>query len=194
MQHDEYDEYYEQITQEDCWVIISCFFDAKGLVHQQLDSFDEFVQNTVQELVDENSDLILDAADQHTGRRLREFKFGQIYFSRPTITEANGSVVPVFPQEARLRNLTYYAPLYIEMTKRVLVGQVDPNSATGEMVWEQETMLSAGDSTRVWIGKVSTIVYHRKCTVPPKHATGPHHVTIDVLYSPRPARSGLVRS
>ena len=64
-------------------------------------------------------------------------------------TEADGSVVPVFPQEARLRNLTYSAPLYIEMTKRVLVGQVDPNSATGEMVWEQETMPSAGDSMRV---------------------------------------------
>ena len=199
VQDEEYDEDYEQITQEDCWTIISCFFDAKGLVRQQLDSFDEFVQNTMQELVDENSDLILDAADQHTGHagdvsRRYELKFGQIYLSRPTITEADGSVVPVFPQEARLRNLTYSAPLYIEMTKRVLVGQVDPNSATGEMVWEQETMPSAGDSMRVWIGKVSTRVYHRKCTVPPKHATGPHHVTIDVLYSPRPARSGLVRS
>ena len=80
------------------------------------------------------------------------------------------------------------------MTKCVLVGQVDPNSATGEMVWEQETMPSAGDSMRVWIGKVSTRVYHRKCTVPPEHPTGPYHVTINVLYSPRPTRSGLVRS
>ena len=149
--------------------------------------------------MDENSDLILDAADQHTGHagdvsRRYEFKFGQIYLSRPTITEADGSVVPVFPQKVRLRNLTYSTPLYIEMTERDLVGQVDPNSATGEMVWEQETMPSAGDSMRVWIGKVSTRVYHRKCTVLSKHPTGPYHVTIDVLYSPRPARSGLVRS
>ena len=111
------DEDYEQITQEDCWTTISCFFDVKGLVRQQLDSFDGFVQNTTQELVDENSDLILDAADQHTGyasdvSRRYELKFGQIYPSRPTITEADGSVVPVFPQEVRLRNLTYSAPLY----------------------------------------------------------------------------------
>ena len=149
--------------------------------------------------MDEKSDLILDAADQHTGHagdvsRRYELKFGQIYLSCPTITEADGSVVPVLPQEARLRNLTYYPPLYIEMTKHVLVGQVDPNSATGEMIWEQETMPSAGDSMRVWIGKVSARVYHRKCTVPPEHSTGPHNVTIDVLYSSRPARSGLVRS
>lgn len=61
------DEDYEGITQEDCWTVISSFFQEKGLVRQQLDSFDEFVQNTMQELVDENSDLILDQADQHSG-------------------------------------------------------------------------------------------------------------------------------
>ena len=121
--------------------------------------------------MDEKSDLILDAADQHTGHaddvsRRYELKFGQIYLSRPTITEADGSVVPVFPQKARLRNLTYSAPLYIEMTKRVLVGQVDPNSATGEMVWEQETMPSAGDSMSVWVGSVfSTTCGIRTCMI-----------------------------
>ena len=53
--------------------------------------------------------------------------------------------------------------------------QVDPNSATSEMVWKKETKPTAGDSMSVWVGKVSTRVYHRKCTIPPKHATGPHH-------------------
>jgi len=199
MGDEEYDEEYEQITQEDCWTVISSFFESKGLVRQQLDSFDEFVQNTMQELVDENSDLILDAADQHTGHagdvsRRYELKFGQIYLSRPTITEADGSVVPVFPQEARLRNLTYSAPLYIEMTKSVLVGQVDPNSATGEMVWEQESAPTAEDSKKVWIGKVSAYGQHRKCTIPPKNIAGPHYAAINFLYSPRPPRAGFVRS
>jgi len=58
---------FEDITQEDCWTVITSFFQEKGLVRQQLDSFDEFVQNTMQELVDENRHLILDQADQHTG-------------------------------------------------------------------------------------------------------------------------------
>ena len=64
---DEDDDEYEEITEDDCWAVISGFFAQKGLVRQQLDSFDEFVQNTMQELVDENADLILDQADQHTG-------------------------------------------------------------------------------------------------------------------------------
>jgi hypothetical protein len=36
-------------------------------VRQQLDSFDEFIQNTMQELIDENSELVLDQGAQYTG-------------------------------------------------------------------------------------------------------------------------------
>lgn len=38
----------EEITQEDAWIVISSFFEEKGLVRQQLDSFNEFVSNTMQ--------------------------------------------------------------------------------------------------------------------------------------------------
>jgi DNA-directed RNA polymerase II subunit RPB2 len=58
------DEYYddaeEGITSEDCWTVISSFFDSKGLVSQQLDSFDEFVSSTMQELVEEQGQVTLD--------------------------------------------------------------------------------------------------------------------------------------
>lgn len=55
------------IEQEDCWTVITSFFDEKGLVRQQLDSFDEFIQNTMQELIDENAELVLDQSAQYTG-------------------------------------------------------------------------------------------------------------------------------
>nr|QIS77003.1 DNA-directed RNA polymerase II subunit [Myrmecopterula moniliformis] len=163
------DEEYEEISQEDCWSIITTFFDEKGLVRQQLDSFDEFVQNTMQELVEESGELVLDQYDQHTGQdsdvtRRYEIKFGQIYLSRPTITEADGTVVPIFPQEARLRNLTYSAPLYIEMSKKVLVGREDPSGVPGETQWR----LESGDDEntepiKVWIGKVPIMLRSSYC-------------------------------
>ena len=40
----------EEITQEDAWSVISAYFDEKGLVRQQIDSFDEFINNTMQEV------------------------------------------------------------------------------------------------------------------------------------------------
>ena len=187
---------YEEITQEDCWAVISSFFDQKGLVRQQLDSFDEFVQNTMQELVDENSDLILDQADQHTGHdtdmtRRYEIKFGQIFLSRPTVTETDGSVVPVFPQEARLRNLTYSAPLYIEMTKKVLVGREDPEGMPGDIAWEAEHDEASDTPTKVWIGKVS-IIAHQSLLSYPTFWKGSHYATVNVLHLAWTTRSGSV--
>ena len=52
---------------EDFWTVISSYFEGKGLVRQQLESFNEFVENTIQEIVDENSRLTLDQYTQYTG-------------------------------------------------------------------------------------------------------------------------------
>ncbi len=113
----------EGITAEDCWTVVSSFFDTKGLVSQQLDSFDEFVETTMQELVAEHSLLTLDqnlpqSDDEPDAPVLRryEMKFGTIYLAKPSMTESDGSSAGLLPQEARNRNLTYSSPLFLDMT------------------------------------------------------------------------------
>ncbi len=49
--------------------MIASYFADKTLVSQQIDSFNEFVNNTMQELVDEGATLILDQNMQHTGKK-----------------------------------------------------------------------------------------------------------------------------
>ena len=46
-----------------------------------------------------------------------QLKFEQIYLARPTHWEQDGSASPLMPNEARLRNLTYSAPLYVDVLK-----------------------------------------------------------------------------
>lgn len=109
----------EEITQEDTWAVISAYFEQKGLVRQQLDSFDSFIQNTMQELVDESPDIVLQPEAQHKPGAAPQaqtryvINFGQIYLSRPTMTEADGSTSAMLPNEARLRNLTYVSFTFI---------------------------------------------------------------------------------
>ena len=64
---DDDDEYEQEITQIDCWTVITSFFDEKGLVGQQLESFNEFLQNTIQEIVDDDSRIVHQTTAQHTG-------------------------------------------------------------------------------------------------------------------------------
>jgi DNA-directed RNA polymerase II subunit RPB2 len=62
----------EDITQDDAWAVISAYFEEKGL-RQQLDSFDEFIQNTMQEIVDESADIEIRPELQHNPGRQAEF-------------------------------------------------------------------------------------------------------------------------
>ncbi|KAG0488467.1 hypothetical protein HPP92_007278 [Vanilla planifolia] len=98
----------EEITQEDAWAVISAYFEEKGLVRQQLDSFDEFIQNTMQEIVDESADIEIRPESQHNPGRQSDFletiykiSFGQIYLSRPMMTESDGETATLFPKAAR---------------------------------------------------------------------------------------------
>lgn len=59
------------------------------------------------------------------------------------MTESDGETATLFPKAARLRNLTYSAPLYVDVTKRVIKKGHD-----GEEVTETQ------DFTKVFIGKV----------------------------------------
>ncbi|KAG0031509.1 DNA-dependent RNA polymerase II [Podila clonocystis] len=172
------EEYYmegaeEAISQEDCWAVISSFFEDKGLVRQQLDSFDEFIQNTMQELVDENSDMILQTASQHSGAegdvtRRYEINFGQIYLSRPSMTESDGSTQPMYPHEARLRSLTYAAPLYVDMRKTVKVANPHheknkDKTNPHDMFMEEEDNEDGGDMSKIFIGMVPIMLKSTYC-------------------------------
>ena len=54
--------------QEDAWAVISAFFDEKGLVRQQLDSFNEFICSNMQEIVDEYGTFVVKPEAQHDPR------------------------------------------------------------------------------------------------------------------------------
>ncbi|KND01611.1 uncharacterized protein SPPG_03408 [Spizellomyces punctatus DAOM BR117] len=163
----------DEITQEDCWGVIETYFDDKGLVRQQLDSFDEFVQNTIQEIVSENGEFQIITQGQHSGThsdvtRRYSIQFGQIYLSKPTHSEPEGETKQLYPQEARLRNLTYSAPLYVDMRKKVEIA--DPANplnqdvtSAADMYWEVEHAESDWD--KVFIGKVPIMLRSSYCSL-----------------------------
>jgi DNA-directed RNA polymerase II subunit RPB2 len=171
----------DPISQEDYWKVINSFFDEKGLVRQQLESFNEFVENTMQELVDESAKLTLDQHSQHTGARgdetrRYEINFGQIYLAKVAMTEMDGQTVGLFPQEARLRNLTYAAPLYVDMQKKTLTaGNVDdPIEADWRPAMNEDGFMPDTEEDKIWIGKVPVMIRSNFCLL--------HGLTEDNFY------------
>jgi DNA-directed RNA polymerase II subunit RPB2 len=179
------------ITAEDCWQVIQSFFDSKGLVSQQLDSFDEFAGTTMQEIVSEHGTLALDQnlsgeLDEHgcaVVKRRFEIHLGSLTISQAAMTEGDGTTRPLYPHEARLRNLTYSSPIYLGMTKRVMLAKErpvnavmnedgvweapedgDPNEV--ETFWERDPQdTSSDDETKVFIGKLPVMLKSKICTL-----------------------------
>ncbi|KAK4168239.1 hypothetical protein QBC43DRAFT_253876 [Cladorrhinum sp. PSN259] len=139
------------ITPEDCWEVIGSYFDMKGLVSQQIDSFDEFTSSTIQSLVDEYADLTLDhpnpADDMGRDIALRRYDihFGNVLISKPTLTETTGETTSLLPYECRDRNLTYSAPMYCKVSKtcRVAINEPIPLNELDEE--QQEYMARTGE-------------------------------------------------
>ena len=59
------DEFTTELWQEACWIVINAYFDEKGLVRQQLDSFDELIQMSVQRIVEDSPAIDMVAESQH---------------------------------------------------------------------------------------------------------------------------------
>ncbi|KAG1677370.1 hypothetical protein FOA52_010749 [Chlamydomonas sp. UWO 241] len=151
----------DEITQEDAWAVISAFFEEKGLVRQQLDSFNEFVSNTMQEIIDEMPEIVVRPESQHipgveqpTEDREMRITFGQIYLAKPIVTEADNETSTLFPKEARLRNLTYSAPMYVDLTKTEII-----KTADGETEEKQEKY------EKVFLAKVPIMLRSSFCSL-----------------------------
>jgi len=89
---------------------MKAFFAEEGLVKQHLDSYNDFVQNTLQHIIDEIQGITIEVPG-HT----YDIKFGTIEVDKPRVVEVDGTVRSVYPREARIRNLTYSAPLYLDI-------------------------------------------------------------------------------
>ncbi|MBC7218981.1 MAG: DNA-directed RNA polymerase subunit B'', partial [Hadesarchaea archaeon] len=93
---------------QDTWPLVEAFFREKGLVRQHLDSYNDFVERGLQQVIDEIGGIDLDIEGV-------KVKFGKIHLDPPSTKETDGSRPPLFPSEARLRNLSYTAPIRLEM-------------------------------------------------------------------------------
>jgi len=98
------------VTTNQLWNLTKEFIHDSGLVRQHIDSYNEFVERGLQAIVDEVGDLPIEIGDYPL-----KIKLGKIEIGAPRVIEVDGTERSIYPAEARIRNLTYAAPLHMEM-------------------------------------------------------------------------------
>jgi len=92
--------------------LLDTFVKDRGLVRFQIDSYNDFITRRVPKVLSEISVIKPQVPELGEFKiKLGEFKIGD-----PSVKEADGSIRPITPREARIRNLTYSAPMFVEMT------------------------------------------------------------------------------
>jgi DNA-directed RNA polymerase II subunit RPB2 len=111
------------------WILIEAYFKhkhLKQLVKHQLESYNYFVNNQIQQTIEMFNPLNISSEhdfikELNLYRLEIEITFENFSIYRPQIYENNGSTKIMFPHEARLRNFSYSSAMTIDLNIKYIV-------------------------------------------------------------------------
>ena len=113
------------ISDEVIWKMIDIYFrdNPQGLVRHHIDSYNDFLDYDLSNIFKETNPLKLDLEYDKTKNIFLSSaniyfagKSGKkIYYGKPIIYDSKDNIHYMFPNEARLRNMTYALPIYVDL-------------------------------------------------------------------------------
>ena len=91
------------------WPIIQDILKREGIARQHLNSFDEFLEKGLQSIINEVGQIDIENAEYPY-----KIQLGKVKLQQPRMMELDGSITHITPAEARLRNVSYSAPVMME--------------------------------------------------------------------------------
>ncbi len=136
----------------DNWELIKAYFHNKNFAQMEIDSFNQFVEKKLPEIVEESSEIV---------PKIEEVKIelSDIEVLKPKIVEADGSPRNQFyPMEARTRNRSYAGPIFLTMRmmrrdveqdiRRAFIGEL-PIMLKSDLCWlngkSEEELIEMGE-------------------------------------------------
>jgi DNA-directed RNA polymerase beta subunit len=151
----------EKYTEEP-WNIIESYFQGKHLerlVRHQIESYNDFVNYQIQKTINMFNNIKI-VSEKDYVKEFRKHKleiminFGNFRLFQPQIHENNGATKMMFPQEARLRNFTYCAPMTLDMSVKYLM-------RSGEKL--ENTQIMHNNLDNIHIGKIPIMLNSSLC-------------------------------
>lgn len=97
--------------------LIQKFFEEQSFVDSNIESFNNFIETELNVIIEENKEIVPTIIPHNVDDY--RIRFDKVWVKKPEITEADGSKRNVYPTEARLRKITYAAPVFIEVSAHI---------------------------------------------------------------------------
>ncbi|MEK6874143.1 MAG: DNA-directed RNA polymerase subunit B'' [Nanoarchaeota archaeon] len=105
------------MSDERAKLLLAKFFDSNSMVRSNIESFNAFIRKELQEIVEENKNIEPTIIPTNVDKFV--IRLDKIWVTRPEITEADGSRRTIYPNEARLRKITYASPVFMEISAHI---------------------------------------------------------------------------
>ena len=103
--------------------LLKQFENDVGFIKFQINSFNNFVDHTLQKIIDEIAKIEPEVPEIGD----LQIRLGKLTLGEPVVREADGTIRKIMPVEARLRDISYASPIYVEMTP--VVNNVEQETA-----------------------------------------------------------------
>ena len=130
----------EFIEDDAIWKLIDIYFrdNPQCLVKHHIESYDDFLDYDLSQIFKETNPLKLDLDYNENTKSFQSsarIYFGgkdgkKIHFGKPIIYDDNDNIHYMFPNEARLRNMTYSVPIYCDLEIDIVRILTDLDNAT----------------------------------------------------------------
>jgi len=155
-----YDDPDISVNNSTTWDIINSYFSqnfGQQLISHQIDSYDNFIEKNIPEIIAEHNPITVNKI--FTESRYSKIQY-QISFEKPNISnpitiDSCGRVKKLYPDEARIRHLTYSMPLSVCMNQTVIYFDGD-----NKIVKRSNTY-----ANRIVIGHIPIMLRSKHCLV-----------------------------
>ena len=144
----------------DTWDLIKGYlgqYQKKELIRHHIDSFNNFMDSKIPEIVKQQNPLII-YHEYNDKKNIYNYEiainFDDVYYSKPLIHENNGSTSLMTPHQARLRNLTYSLPIYMDITIEIK-----------ENPMEEPKLLHIKKLQKISLGKIPLMIGSKYCVL-----------------------------
>jgi DNA-directed RNA polymerase II subunit RPB2 len=139
------------LIEDDYFSVMDKYFSEKGPVYHQFESYEYMINYLIQKIVDE-----IPSINFETKSIKYKATYGEVYIENAGFVDETHTFKNITPQEARLRDLTYESPVFVDIT---------------EEFWEYDEKKEKFNKTdeifhkKVFLMKIPTMVRSSKCNL-----------------------------
>jgi DNA-directed RNA polymerase II subunit RPB2 len=144
----------------DHWTVIKSLLNEnhwRSLVRHHLDSYNDFMKNKIPIIVKQFNPLSI-YHDYDVDKNIYNYEikieFGNVSYNKPYIHENDGSTKIMYPQDARLRNISYSLPVLVDMKVNIYKNPFEED--------KKETLMEK-ELKNINIGKIPIMVGSNFC-------------------------------